>query len=432
MLYFGPKHFYSTLIKLLCLGDAHLGRYPSRVPTDNPALSVRSVWKKTVTKAIDKDVDAMILTGDMADNINSYFEAYGILRKAIVRLRNSGIPVIAVAGNHDYKVFPKLVESMSDDNFIFLGQNGSWSEAIIKTRSGRSLRCVGWSFPDPHYKSSPLDTFHHSQSENFTVGIIHGDLEGQGKYAPLARRDLDRQPVDLWLLGHVHAPKLHEDYRAPVLYPGSPQPLDPGEPGTHGPWMITIDDENRIQAEQLPIATVRYEEIPIDVSNADEIEHIHTAITDQLEQRGRELTRRNPALRHLCCRLQLRGQTRLHRKLSTEGLTNIDMFDLEVNECSITIDKVSFYTTPNRDIQEIAQLKNDPPGMLARWLIELKHDHHHELLKRAHSAAEAVYRSTGFHGLAEKKPDPETLSSLVNQQALLLLDELLSQKENDG
>lgn len=420
----------NTLIKLLCLGDAHLGRYPSRVPTDNPLLSVRAVWERAVAEAIDDNVDAVILTGDMADNNNSYFEAYGALQSGISELNQHNIPVVAVAGNHDHEVFPRLAESMPDDNLTLLGQGGTWEEEIVKTRSGRSLRCVGWSFPSSHYDQSPLGTFNLPQSQYFTVGIVHGDLESQGKFAPLAKRDLDAQPVDLWLLGHVHAPKLHKDHRAPVLYPGSLQPLDPGEPGTHGPWMITIDDLNHIQAEQLPLASVRYEEIVVDVSGREQIGDIHIPIVEKLEESTVELTKNYPLLQHLSCRLILEGQTRLHRTLSTEGLANTDTYDRQVNGCSITIDKVSINTSPIRDLQEIAQLKNDPPGILARWLLELENTGDHALLNDARDAATTVYSSTGFKTLGEKEPDPNTLARLVNQQAMLLLDELLAQKED--
>ncbi|MXZ17937.1 MAG: DNA repair exonuclease [Rhodothermaceae bacterium] len=431
--YIAPlKYPLNGLIKLLCLGDAHLGRYPSRVPTDNPSLSVRAIWKRAVAEAIDNNVDAVILTGDMADNSNSYFEAYGALRSEISNLSQCNIPVVAVAGNHDHDVFPRLAESMPDDNLTLLGRNGIWEEEIIKTRSGRSLRCVGWSFPSAHYDRSPLDIFNLPQSEYFTVGIVHGALEIQGKFAPLAKRDLDAQPVDLWLLGHVHAPKLHKDHRAWILYPGSPQPLDPGEPGTHGPWMITIDDQNRIQDEQLPLASVRYEEIVIDVSGREQIADINSSIVEQLEESTLELTKDYPLLQHLSCRLILEGQTRLHRALSSEGLANTDAYNRQVNQCSITIDKVSFNTAPIRDLQEIAQLKNDPPGILARWLLELENADDHALLNGVRDAAKTVYSSAGFKALGQKEPDPRTLARLVNRQAMLLLDELLAQKEDNG
>ena len=426
-----PNLTLPTLIQLLCLGDAHLGRYPSRVPTDDPVLSVRSIWKRAINEAIENRVDAVILTGDMADNKNSYFEAYGALRSKIALLSSHNIPVIAVAGNHDYEVFPRLAESMAGDDLILLGRDGKWEERILKTQSGRSLRFAGWSFPDRHYRESPLDHLNLSEAEYFTVGVVHGDLEGTGGFAPLAKHDLNAQPVDLWLLGHVHAPKLHQDCRAPILYPGSLQPLDPGEPKTHGPWMITIPPSNEIKIEQLPLASVRYEEIQIDVSGKDQVAEINTLIMEQLEESTSKLSGMYPQLRHISGRLLLQGQTRLHRELSTNGIPNIDHYDGQVQECNVTINKVTINTTPARDLQEIAQLKNDPPGILARWILDLQDSDDHDLLIEARRAAKKVYSSTGFRMLGDAEPDPQTLAQLVNQQSLLLLDSLLTQKEGN-
>jgi len=409
-----------------------LGRYPSRVPLNHMDLSVKTVWDRTIEHAISEHVDAVILTGDMADNTNSYFEAYGALRQGIRKLSESQIPVIAVAGNHDHAVFPSLVESMSDDNLRFLGSNGTWSETIVKTQSGLSLRCVGWSFPDAHYDQSPLDTLNLSHSDDFTIGIVHGDLDSQAKYAPLKRSDMAAQLVDLWLLGHVHAPKLYDDTRAPVLYPGSLQPLDPGEPGIHGPWLITIDPQNRIQAKHLPLASVRYEKIAIDVSDRRRIEDVNIAVTEQIDEFATAMIRSHPLLRHLSCRLILSGKTELYRQLSTEGLTNTEMFEADFQQCRVTIDTVSADTAPLLDLREIAQLNNDPPGMLARWLLELDQQEDHNLLSISDEAAKAIYKSTGFKNLGKKAPDSHTLHRLVTDQAMLLLDELLAQKEENG
>ena len=421
------------MIRLLCLGDAHLGRYPTRIPHDQPSLSVRAVWNHAIEYAISEQLDTVILTGDMADNSNSYFEAYGALRLGLRKLNDASIPVVTIAGNHDYAVFPQLVESMSDKNVKFLGQDGKWSETTLETKSGRTLRCVGWSFPSSHYDHSPLESLHLSHSDDFTIGILHGDLDSQSKYAPITQGDLAAQLVDLWLLGHVHVPQLHDSSRAPVLYPGSLQALDPGEPGVHGPWLITIDDQNRIQLDQLSLASVRYEQIPIDVSQCSRIEDVNIAVTDQLDQFAHHIIVQQPHLRHLSCRLLLSGKTELHRQLSTEGLTNTEMFDTDVRQCRVTIDRVFIHTSPTRNLEEIAQLNNDPPGILARWILELEDcNHEHKLYSSGHEVASTIYKSAGFKSLGEKAPGSDTLSRLVREQALLLLDELLAQKEDNG
>src|SRR5690606_3846633 len=88
------------VVRRLCTDDLHLGRHPSCVPPDARYLSVEAVWHSTVDCAIEHRVDALVLTGDVADDSNQYFEAIGPLRSGIQRLVDAGIPVFAVAGNH--------------------------------------------------------------------------------------------------------------------------------------------------------------------------------------------------------------------------------------------------------------------------------------------------------------------------------------------
>lgn len=68
-------------LQILCTGDLHLGRYPSRVPPQRRDLSVEQVWEKNlVTYALQQDVDVLALTGDVVDNENATYESFGPLQ----------------------------------------------------------------------------------------------------------------------------------------------------------------------------------------------------------------------------------------------------------------------------------------------------------------------------------------------------------------
>ncbi len=114
-------------IAILCTGDLHLGRHPSRIPErlDGPAFSPKAVWRETVQQAIDCDVDAVVVTGDVADRENRYFEAYGAFERGAVRLDKAEIPTTTIAGNHDFDVLPRIVRDLDLDNLHLLGENGT-------------------------------------------------------------------------------------------------------------------------------------------------------------------------------------------------------------------------------------------------------------------------------------------------------------------
>jgi len=126
--------------RLLCTGDVHLGRRPSRVPPEDDMLAVSYVWKRFIDAAIDRDVDAVVLTGDIVDAENKMYEAFGALERGIQQLLAADISVVAVAGNHDYDAFPRLVSALDDERFHTCGSSRS---------RARTLRLSRWQ-SDPH------------------------------------------------------------------------------------------------------------------------------------------------------------------------------------------------------------------------------------------------------------------------------------------
>lgn len=419
-------------MRILCTGDAHLGRFPSRIPGTPEELSVGHIWQASVDWAIANTVDAVVLTGDMADNKNSYFEAYGTLRSGIDRLNTAGIPVYAVAGNHDYDVFPRLVADMRPGSVKLLGAGGKWSSATLRTQSGAEACLIGWSFTEAHCPISPLDSFQCPEVDIPIIAVVHGDLDGgQSAYAPLNGTVMQMQPVSVWLLGHIHAPKWISGSGAPILYPGSLQPLDPGEPETHGPWLIKITQDGSLEAEQLPLATVRYETVSIDVSDLSTIEQIESKVSDSLRLRTEELSKQLPNLLRVVYRLELSGRSRLYRELKRQNWS--DLLQSELNSGSLhgTVDSITPSVTPDRDLHEIAGF-GDPPAVVAQWLIDLKaQDMSEELLRDAHDAISKVYQSRAYAPLNDPEMEAGSAERLLIEQGELLLDELMNQKAHE-
>ena len=64
-------------MRILAVGDIHLGRRPSRLPQDldNRAsdLGPSGAWQRTVTAALAADVKAVLLAGDVVEQENDFF-----------------------------------------------------------------------------------------------------------------------------------------------------------------------------------------------------------------------------------------------------------------------------------------------------------------------------------------------------------------------
>ena len=83
-------------INLLAIGDIHLGRRPTRVPEDVlesvglRELTPAAAWRRAVEKALSLEVDAVLLAGDVVEQNDDFYEAYGDLAEGVERLTGAG------------------------------------------------------------------------------------------------------------------------------------------------------------------------------------------------------------------------------------------------------------------------------------------------------------------------------------------------------
>jgi len=424
--------------QIFCTGDVHLGRRPSRVPTEDDDLSVRHIWDRFIETALNREVDVVALTGDIVDSENQMYEAFGALERGVQRLLEGGIEIVAVAGNHDHSAFPRLVRAIDADGFHLLGPGGTWEEVQIGLESGETVRFVGWSFPQATVLSSPLGGLEVSESDEPTIGVLHCEAgSGEGQYAPVRRDALARTPIDAWLLGHIHAPNDHREAGQLQLYPGSLQPLDPGEPGTHGAWLIEVSGQDAT-AEQIPLASLRYEETGVDVSDCETREDVEETVLRRLREGAAELGEQFPDLRHVAHRLRFEGRTSLHREIEETLREMVGSVRREVDQVAATIEDFTLQTRPDHDLGEMARA-DDPPGVLAQLLLKLENgeaegERIRRVLREASKATREVHESSRYEPLrrdseTREPPQREDLQAMLYQQGLLLLDELHASRD---
>ena len=424
--------------RLLVSGDLHLGRYPSRVPPGDPALAVDAVVRSVVDQAIERSVDAVVLTGDVADESNKYFEAYGVLERTLHRLRDAGIPVYAVAGNHDYDVLGSVADAVGA-GITVLGRGQEWELATLEVGGQPAVRFAGWSFAGPHVHVSPLDTWPGVAGDVPVIGVLHADLDQPGSpHAPVTTASLAASGASAWLLGHVHAPRLARASGVPVLYPGSPQPLDPGEPGAHGAWIVEVADDGAVTAEMLPVATVRYDALAVDVGGALDATELRERVAQALREHGEALRREAPALRRAVVRLELTGRTPAYRAVETVVEELEASGETTTGGLTLTVDRVSDRVRPALDLARLAA-GSGPVATLAGLALRMERGEPSEsdlgLVRRGVEALQQARRARVFEPLARNaRLDADLRAEAVrrlSRQTYRLLDEALAQKPSD-
>ncbi|MFO7653224.1 MAG: metallophosphoesterase [Candidatus Krumholzibacteriia bacterium] len=445
--------------RILAIGDMHLGRAPARVAgvcdllgRSLADLGPGAAWARSVEEALARRVDAVLLAGDLVDSENARFEAWGQLQRGVERLHAGGIPVLAVAGNHDVAVLPRLAAHLP--GLTLLGADGRWQSAIVGGDAGGGgagggdagggagggppVEVVGWSFPRSHVTTSPL-------AESLPpgdvpvaarLGLLHADLDASGsRYAPVSRAELANAPVQGWLLGHIHRPDLAPPGGGTLQvcgYLGSVVGLDPSETGPHGPWLLTVTRGGTIAAEHLPLAPLRWErtalatdewhdperdlerEVP---ARLDEIlaaaagpADVVAAVTLELDGRCRDLDSVEAAAARLAGDLPPR-----HRGQATAFLAAIQV-----------------RARPAWDLTRLAR-HEDLPGLLARRLLELEAGEPaaQDLLDRAVGTLRERALAPQFAGHTLPDPGPAEVRERLLRAGFRALDRLLRQKEGE-
>jgi DNA repair exonuclease SbcCD nuclease subunit len=425
---------------ILFVGDVHLGRLPSRVPAlDGLALadlSPRAALAAVVREARARDVDALVVLGDVVDGEESYLEAYGPLAGAVRELVEHGIAVLAVAGNHDVRALPRLADEI--DAFHLLGRGGRWEDAVVARAGQPFARLWGWSFPRARVEDSPLATFAPQAPAGLqALGVLHCDLDASGsRYAPVARRDLAAAGLDGWMLGHVHAPSWEAlAGPRPIGYLGSLTALDPSERGVHGPWLARFDGGRAPVFEQLALAPLAWRQLEVDVSAlGPALADLEGAAVRALRDAAQLEAPRLGAARAVGVRLRLVGRHARHRELADAAVR----LDAQVDQLrpppfdgrAWFVESVVDATQAARDLAALAA-GDDVPGLLARRVLALEAGAASvdDLVRRTREGLRELASSRPWAVLQHADASEETTRALLARAAREALDAVLEPAE---
>lgn len=428
------------MTRVLCTGDIHLGRHPTRIPSefDGQHFSPRTIWQHAVEAALDEDVDAVVITGDVVDRENRYFEAYGALENGAKTLDEAGIPLIVVGGNHDVDVMPRMVHDLDLDGVHLLGEDGTWERWTLERDGAVLAYFEGWSFPSEHVLSSPLAEYNLASpgDQAPVLGVLHADLDTPDSvYAPVATSELMDPPVDAWLLGHIHKPHVHRDSNPFIFYPGSPQPLGPGEPGRHGPWILEVTRSGGVRAEHLALASIRYDRLEIDAAGAKDAKSVPPLISTAVEEQLKGAMDTG-ALELYLPRVKLTGRVAGHAEIQCSREELVQQLDLKFGSLPTVVEHLNIATKPEVDLKDLAR-GDSPVAYLAQFLLDLDGssdaDDHESLVQEAAETMRTAYGASAYNLLRREdwtqRPDRNEALEMVRRQAWLLLETLLEQKE---
>ncbi|HLS30295.1 MAG TPA: DNA repair exonuclease [Flavobacteriaceae bacterium] len=393
-------------LKILATGDFHIGKKSSAVQQETEESATKFTWHNIVDYAIHQKIDVLALTGDIVDQDNRYFEAIGPLQNGFEKLKQAGISVFMVAGNHDFNVLPELTNTEKYNNVHLLGAEGTWEQKTF-VKNGEEIQFVGWSFPTRHFREDPFSTFNLEIDANkTTIGLLHGEVDVPlSNYAPINMTSFSNRAVEVWILGHIHKPQFLQKSEPTVFYPGSPHALSAKETGPHGPYLLTVQSSTNIQIEQIPLSPVRYDKLKIDVTDKTTKNEIRDWVIAKLIEDAQSKIVELENVSFLIYDLVLVGQHSRISELETWVTPIIDDYNQELGptETQMSVRKITLKIEPKvENMEELAQ-EASPAGVLAETILALERGEETEfandMMKEWKSKQLALKQTSVYHPL---------------------------------
>jgi DNA repair exonuclease SbcCD nuclease subunit len=362
------------VFKFLHAADVHLDSPLQKLeqyegaPVRELRQATRRAFENLIELAIAERVDFVLIAGDLYDGDWKDYNTGLYFVSRITKLRDAGIPVYIITGNHDAANTITKTLRLPDGVYVFpTDKPGTFY------LQEQSVAIHGQGFATPAVKKDLAAGYPAAVPGYYNIGMLHTcatGREGHEPYAPCTVTALESKGYDYWALGHVHQQEiLCEDPL--IVFPGNIQGRHIRESGTKGCMLVTVDEKGRADAQFRRLDVIRWARCEISASEAEDAYAVIDAISEKLI----ELLEESEGLA-LIVRIEVIGASLAHGDLAgdPDRWTNeIRSAAIDLSQGRIWIEKVKLGTiSPSQ--RESSTLSSGPMGEILRCLDEIGSD----------------------------------------------------------
>ena len=225
-----------------------LERYES-APAEKMRLATREAFENLVQYCVTEKVDFLLLAGDLYDgDWRDYNTGHFFLRQMGL-LRDAGIPVFIVWGNHDAENAMTKKLSPLENMHVFPSK-----KAETKRLEELNVSIHGQSYGKKDVSDDLSESYPSPDAGCFNIGLLHTSADGRSpehaRYAPCSIEALTDKGYGYWALGHVHK---RDVLRADphIVFPGNLQGRFFRETGPKGATVVRVSN-GRVTLEEHP------------------------------------------------------------------------------------------------------------------------------------------------------------------------------------
>lgn len=270
-------------MKIFLTGDNHIGlKYASHNEAAVLCEKRIAAFQSMVDCANKENCALFVIAGDMFEN--TYSVSKRDVKALLDTLSRFLGTVVVLPGNHDYydaevKVWQYFKDVMqTHDNIMLLTEYRPYEltcdddDVVLYPAHCTSLHSAPGQNNLDWIKDEDI-----AADGAYHIGIAHGAVEGEtidneGAYFLMKRSELERIPVDVWLIGHTHVPfprNLKEDAYTvgeKIFNAGTHVQTDVSCNTDGQCFIIEIEKDKTIKAKKFVSGNIRFYRKNVDVS----------------------------------------------------------------------------------------------------------------------------------------------------------------------
>jgi DNA repair protein SbcD/Mre11 len=394
-----------------------LAQYPG-APVSEIRNATRRAFEKLLDAAVTERVDFLIIAGDLYDTGLKSFESALFFNKQMARLKDAGIDVYLIYGNHD--AASKLIKQLRPPGNVHI-----FRTTEPQTFSNNELRVAihGQSFATPEVIEDLAAKYPPPVPGFFNIGVLHTNLAGiseHANYAPCTLEMLKTKGYQYWALGHVHNRQIlcNDPY---IVYPGNIQGRHGKEQGEKSCVLVTVSDAGATSIDTISTSAVPWFQADIDASDCQTADEVFEKLRIELEQMLSRSKGRVTAVR-----LRVVGTTEAHVELSRD-LERVRHEAISIaNECGkglFWVERVQVATSPRLNRDDLLK-RDDPIGEVVRIIAMLRQDPTSLASWDAIAELQKKLPDEVADGAEPVKLDGLTLSTAIEEAEAVLLSRL--------
>jgi len=340
-----------------------LESYPG-APVERLRIATRQAFDRVIEICLEERVDFLIIAGDLFDTEVKDFNAALAAATQLRRLKDAGILVYLILGNHDSREESMRHVPWPDNVKLF---DHKRPETVRHPTLPVALH--GMSYPKREVTENLVPVYPVPVLDCFNIGLLHTNVGGNSQhaaYAPCSIQELAAKGYDYWALGHVHDyAVLHE--RPHIVYSGNTQGRHAREIGPKGCLLVTVNDVSGGEVESVEFRdtdVVRWyrETIPLQPGDDED------ALIETTRNHLREIVAAAEG-RLSAVRLEYTGRCAVHAQLAKDAsrqqlITNVRALASDFGD-DVWIEKIKLHTQSPLDMDALRE-RQDLIGQLLR------------------------------------------------------------------